>query len=148
MVTLVGTQRDYIKALQDLLELEYDSLEAYTAAIDRLENESYKNKLANFKSDHERHIREITQILKNHDIKVKSGPSGKQILLIGGIAISSLISDKAILKAMLNAEEDTVTAYERMSKHDDIASDTVETIKAGLHDEKSHRDWIKQAIEN
>lgn len=43
MATLVGTQKNFADALKALIELDYDAIEAYKAAIDRLENENYKN---------------------------------------------------------------------------------------------------------
>lgn len=42
MVTLVGMQDDFGTTLKDLVELEYDAVEAYEAAINRLDNKEYK----------------------------------------------------------------------------------------------------------
>ncbi len=38
MSTLVGTQDSFAKALCSLIELDFDMIEAYEAAINRLEN--------------------------------------------------------------------------------------------------------------
>ncbi|MBL0942527.1 MAG: DUF2383 domain-containing protein, partial [Alphaproteobacteria bacterium] len=75
MVTLVGTQEDFEVALKELLELDYDAVEAYEAAINRLENQEYKTQLNTFKNDHERHIKEISALLKKHNIAPTKGPS-------------------------------------------------------------------------
>lgn len=146
MVTLVGTQPNFFSALADLLELEYDAIEAYTAAIDRLENPQYKESLREFRGDHEQHVKDITKILQKNNLKIKNGPSGKQILLVGNIAIGSLIGDKAILNAMLNAEEDMVTAYERMNKHADKTAESIAVMEKGLKDEQRHREWVKNSL--
>ena len=42
MATLVGTQTKFVDALKELAELDHDAIEAYEAAINRLENEFYK----------------------------------------------------------------------------------------------------------
>ena len=36
MTTLVGTQTKFVKAVRELVELDFDALEAYNAAINRL----------------------------------------------------------------------------------------------------------------
>ena len=64
MVTLVGIQTEFEDALKDLIELDYDAVEAYDAAINRLENQDFKEKLNIFKADHEWHIQELSSILK------------------------------------------------------------------------------------
>ena len=38
MVTMVGKQKSFIEAVKELVELDYDILGAYEAAIDKLEN--------------------------------------------------------------------------------------------------------------
>lgn len=53
MVTMVGNQTDFIDAVKKLLELEYDAVEAYESAINRIESENYKAMLINFKKDHD-----------------------------------------------------------------------------------------------
>ena len=66
MTTLVGTQKDFAIALKELIGLDYDAVEAYKAAIDRIKNEDCKNQLQKFKQDHERHIEELNNILILH----------------------------------------------------------------------------------
>ena len=64
MVTIVGMQGDFASALKDLVELDYDAVEAYEAAINRLDDEEYKDVLKTFKEDHERHISELSDVLR------------------------------------------------------------------------------------
>lgn len=69
MPTLVGIQADFAKALRELVELDYDAVEAYKVAIKRLKNRKYKDRLQQFKKDHERHINELNTVLFAHDEK-------------------------------------------------------------------------------
>lgn len=147
MVTLVGMQNDFISALKNLLELEYEALETYVAAIDRIENEQYKEGLSQAKSDHERHIKELSTFFKNKGEKAPHGPSGMQVLSIGKVALASLIGDKAILQAMVQAENDTNTAYERMNEHKNKMAELDSILKQGLADERKNREWLKKTIE-
>jgi ferritin-like metal-binding protein YciE len=143
MVTKVGMQDEYADALKDLLELECDALEAYEAAIKRLEDENYKQKMLEFSQDHKRHIKEISEVLNAHNITYTPGPSAKQWLTKGKVILANLMGDKKILDAMLSNEVDTNAAYERMQARVDIWDGSRSIIIRGLVDEKRHKSWLE-----
>jgi rubrerythrin len=147
MVTLVGLQTDVVDAIQDLIELDYDAVEAYQAAINRLDNQVYKIQLRQFMADHERHIQELSTVLRRHSEEVPEGPSiGKQWLTKGKVVIANLMGDNAILLAMRSNEVDTNKAYERMSKRADLPVDISNIIARGLEDERRHKAWLESII--
>jgi rubrerythrin len=146
MTTAVGKQEEFCDALVELVELDYDAVEAYEAAINRLGNEGYKNMLEKFKQDHQRHITELSGVLKSHGEDVPQGPSAKQWLTKGKVVMANLVGDKAILSAMQTNEVDTNTAYERMNDRQDKWEDTVLFLKRGLEDEKRHKLWIDSQL--
>lgn len=146
MVTKVGLQANFVAALKDLLELDYDAIEAYEVAINRLENQEYKSKLTEFKKDHERHVSELTALLKKHNEDAPTGPSGKQWLTKGKVILADLAGDNAILVAMRSNEIDTNTAYERLNEFDDKWSDSVDILKRGLDDERKHKAWLESVL--
>ncbi|WP_032114209.1 DUF892 family protein [Candidatus Paracaedibacter symbiosus] len=147
MVTLVGMQANFEDALKDLIELDYDAVEAYDAAINRLENQEFKEKLNIFKADHEWHIQELTNVLKKRNIDPPSGPStGKQWLTKGKVVLANLIGDNVILRAMISNEIDTNTAYERISLREDMWSEAKDIIRRGLEDEKRHKKWLENSV--
>jgi rubrerythrin len=145
MVTLVGTQGDLAAAIKELIELDYDAVEAYEAAINRLDNQDYKEKLSEFKKDHQRHIQELSILLGQHQItEIPSGPSTiKQWLAKGKVVLAELVGDSAILAAMKSNEIDTNTAYERFSAREDLWADARPIILRGLEDEKRHKAWLE-----
>lgn len=144
MTTLVGTQGEFSSALKELVELDYDAVEAYEAAINRLENTAYIEKLTDFKNDHLRHIKDLTDLLKKHNEEAPTGPSMvKQWLAKGKVVLANLAGDEAILSAMNSNEIDTNTAYETMDNRKDKWDDAVEIIKQGLADEKRHKEWLE-----
>jgi rubrerythrin len=148
MVTLVGTQEDFETVLKELIELDYDAVEAYEAAINRLESQEYKAQLNTFKADHERHIKEISALLKQHNIDSPEGPSiGKQWLAKGKVILANLIGDTTILRAMMSNEIDTNTAYERVLNHEKLWPDSKDIIKRGLLDERKHKKWLENVLE-
>jgi rubrerythrin len=146
MATFVGTQENFTEALQALVELEYDAIEAYQTAIDKLDNIEYKKQLEAFKKDHQRHIEELSATLMNHAEKAPTGPSSKQWLTKGKVVLATLIGDRAILSAMLDNEDDMNVAYERMVRRDDQWKDVKECVAQGLADEVRHKNWLKQAL--
>src|SRR5688572_13461064 len=54
-----------IKTLKELMQLDYDAVLAYTRAIDGIEPQyaDIRTRLAEFRNDHERHIREISDVI-------------------------------------------------------------------------------------
>ena len=147
MVTLAATQSHFEDAMNDVLELEYDALEAYKTAIHKLENKEYQNQLKEFRADHEKHIKEISSLLKSKNIKPVSGPdSGKQWLAKGKVHLANLFGDKAILQAMISNEKDTNTAYERILTHKHRWSEAHDTLLSALEDEEYHKDWLEQTV--
>lgn len=144
MVTMVGKQTEFGNALKELIELDYDAVEAYEAAINRIENTEFKTNLQKFMDDHRRHIKELSDILKKHNCDAPTGPSsGKQWLAKGKIVLANLVGDKTILSAMLSNEEDTNTAYQRMSERTDQWEDAKDALLKGLKDERKHKEWLE-----
>ncbi len=147
MTTFVGTQSNFVDAIKDLIELEYDAVEAYEAALNRLEAIEYKEKLSQFESDHNRHIQALTRLLENHNEQAPTGPSlAKQWITKGKVVLANLGGDHAILNAMNSNETDTNTAYERMQARDDKWQDAVEIIRQALEDERRHKAWFESIL--
>jgi rubrerythrin len=149
MATMVGTQKSFTQAIKELVELDYDALEAYESAINNLENPEYKKKFEEFKLDHQRHITELSAFLSRCNETAPGGPDNmKKVLVKGKVELASLFGDQNILSAMLSNEEDTNTAYERINARIGESADKeiAKIIADGLADERKHKDWIQSNI--
>lgn len=146
MTTLVGTQTSFIDAVYALIELDYDAIEAYEAAINRLENAEYRLQMQQFKADHERHVVELSEALAQIGQKPPTGPDAKQYLTQGKVVLAKIMGDKAILTAMRSNEIDTNTAYERVSMHEHITAEFTAIVQRGFADEKRHKAWLEEKI--
>jgi hypothetical protein len=146
MVTNVGTQADFATALQELVELDYDAIEAYEAAIEKLENPEYKMMMQEFKDDHRRHVQEIGEILTAHGKTVPKSADAKKWLTKGKVMIAALMSDISILSAMQSNEVDTNTAYENVNSHEGKWIDIEDILKRGWEDEKRHKAWLDSIV--
>lgn len=143
MTTFVGTQANFADGLKELAELDYDAVEAYEAAINRLENDEAKAHFKGFADDHRRHIKELNEILRSHGLDEVKGPGAKQWLAKGKVVLGGLIGDDSIMMAMRTNEEDTNKAYERMCQHEDVWEDAKKLLQRGWDDEKRHKQWIE-----
>ena len=121
---------------------------AYKLTSARLETSSYKAKVAEFLTDHERHLSELQAIARTMNIKIPDGTDAKAILTQGKIVLADLFGDSAILKAMKTNEDDTVTAYERACQHENLPQDAQQCFTRALADEQRHRTWMQQTAES
>lgn len=146
MVTTVGTENTLEDLLNDLVQLDFDAAEAYRAAIDRLENPTYKSALSEFRDDHLRHTRELGECLRTLGKPVPTQGDAKQILAKGKVVIGGLMGDQAILRAMQSNEDDTVTAYDRAVKFKDVPESVLDILERGDQDEHRHCQWIRSKL--
>jgi rubrerythrin len=145
MVTTVGTEATLVGLVEDLLLLEHDAIAAYEQTIERLSNPSYKQTVAEFKADHDRHVRELTQLAVDIGATPHREGDAKQFLTTGKVALASIMGDSAILKAMRSNEEDTVTAYERATRHTEATPTALAIFEKAHADELRHREWMSNA---
>lgn len=145
MVTFVGNQKNFGEALKELVELEYAAVEAYKTAIERVEKKEYKEKMQEFLRDHERHIQEVSGVLKKKNEEPPKGPNlGKELITTGKVLLANMIGDGTILTAIKSNETDTNTAYERLNNREDIWPEVKDFLKQGLEDERKHKSWLSQ----
>lgn len=138
---------DKVKTLKELVKLDFDAIEAYDAAIERLEDPGYAERLREFRQDHVRHTENLCSILRNLNEDVPQGPDAKRMLTEGKVVIAGLGGDKAVLRAMQANEKVTNTAYEKALEANGTDAATRETLQRNLDDERRHKAWIDEKID-
>ncbi len=146
MATMVGKESNLNERLENLITLDYDAIAAYQAAIERLEDATSKEKLAEFMADHQQHTQNLGAHLRDMGHEPPTEGDMKSLLTKGKVVMAGLIGDKTILQAMKTNEDDTNTAYERAAEHEDTPADVKATLDQNLADERRHREWIEQRI--
>ncbi len=145
---LSGQQVDFVGMLHELVELEFDAIEAYKTAIDRVVDEDFKSLLIRFNEQHERHVVEINHILIARGVEAVKGPTGKRWVIKGEVMLGQAIdNDKGILKVMFYIEEDTNKGYETLCQYK-IWEEAVEILEQGLKDEQGHKRWLEEILDN
>lgn len=144
MTDLVDSE-DIVKHLNDLIELDYDAIAAYQAAIDRLDDNNYKAQLTIFMQDHENHIATLSQLVSQEGGAPATKGDMKVILTKGKVVIANLGGDETILKAMLMNEEVTNKSYEKEVEKD-FPQPIQAILMAHLADERRHKEWLEVAL--
>lgn len=140
---------ELVKQLNDLIALDYDAIEAYQAAIERLEDPDGRAQLRSFLGDHERHTTELAVHVRQLGGAPVTGGGFQRFLTKGKVVLANLAGDAAILKAMRSNEEQTNRGYEdglREADRLNAPRDVRMTLQRNLADERRHRSWIESRI--
>jgi rubrerythrin len=146
--TTTRTESELIAELNDLLQLDYDAVQAYTVAIKSLQNESYSQQLREFRLDHERHIDELVgliQKLGGTAVELPHLPTGLFKLAVQGIGATG--GDRALLIAFKANERQVRDKYRRAAqgRH---TPDVQQVIQRAAADEERHYAWVLETLED
>ena len=143
MGTMVAKNEDLTKLMNDLIALDYDAIEAYAAAIERLGTVSDKDQLARFMQDHRQHVIDLSALVRDFGEQPPTEADYKKVLTKGRVVLAGLIDNDAILWAMKSNEDDTNRAYERAVQFQGVPERILAVFQKNLADERRHRDWIE-----
>lgn len=138
---------EVISILNDLLQLDHDALSAYSVAIATLKNSEYRERLRVFRSDHERHVRELSELIKNRGatpINVMHLPTGVFKLALQGAA--GLGGDMSVLvsfKANERQVRDKYRRYAFLAWPEDVSP----ILNAAAADEEKHYAWVRDTLD-
>lgn len=148
MATTVGTGSDLRTVIRNFLLLEHDAIAAYDATIERLQDPTYKAKIREFRGDHERHVRELTDLAGRHGAEAPAEGDMKEMLTTGKVKIAGMTGgDSSVLKAMSSNETDTVSAYSSGSENTIIPAEDRAIFERALSDERRHKTYMDQAAQ-
>jgi rubrerythrin len=134
--------------LNDLLMLDHDAIQAYTLAIRLIENPAYKAQLELFRADHERHIDELSQLIRSRDgtpLELPHLPSGAFKLAVQAIGVAG--GDRAVLLAFKANERQVRDKYRRAARAVHPA-DVTSVLARAADDEVRHYAWALETLED
>ncbi len=139
-------QKQLAKKLKDLVQLDIDAVHAYEKAIANINNTGIREQLEAFKKDHERHIGELSQKMRElGETPPDNKPDMKGYLIEGLTALRSSTGTEGALKAMKSNEKTTNKKYDEARKLD-VMGETKEMIERNYQDEKTHLEYIERAL--
>jgi len=148
------TETALVADLNDLLKLDHDAVQAYTLAIKGLESEEYKARLVEFRGDHQRHIDELTQLVRSRGgtpmemSHVSSGVFKLAVQAVGtGARLTGAAGDRAVLVAFKANERQVRDKYRRLAREVHEA-DVTSVLARAADDEARHYAWVLETLED
>lgn len=139
---------EVLEGLNDLLQLDHDAIGAYDIAIEKLQDRDHADQVLGFRRDHERHIRELNDLIAglggtpmNHPHA--TGPFKAAMQSLGGLA-----GDKGILLAWRTNELQVRTKYDSYASKAMLWPPEVKRIVDGAAlDEERHYRWVADVLQ-
>ena len=135
-----------LNQLESLAKLDVDAVHAYTSAIERIDLPDVKQQLTRFRSEHEKHISDLSPLIVRFGGKAPTrNPDLKGFFIQGFTAIRSMMGNEQALKAMKSNEELTNKTYAKALEFE-FPSDIKEVVRRNRDDERRHLDYVNKCI--
>jgi ElaB/YqjD/DUF883 family membrane-anchored ribosome-binding protein len=140
--------QEVLDGLNDLLQLDHDAIAAYDVAIAKLEDRDHADQIAGYRRDHERHVRELNELVArlggtpaNHPHV--TGPFKTALQSLGGLA-----GDKGLLMAFRTNELAVRTKYDAYASRAMLwPPDVKRTVDGAALDEERHYAWVADVLQ-
>jgi uncharacterized protein (TIGR02284 family) len=146
MGEMTADSEQIVKHLNALIALDYDAIEAYKAAIDRLHSVLDQDQLRSFLADHRRHVSDLTPLVTELRGTPVTEADFKKILTKGKVVLGAVIGDRAVLEAMESNEEVTTKTYQKAATDSAFPTRIRTVLERNLADERRHLAWIQQRL--
>lgn len=142
------TQSDssLVAELNDLMQLDHDAIQAYSLAIRTLENEEFRRQLEEFRGDHQRHVDELTQLVRSRGgvpVHLPHLPTG--IFKLAVQAVGAAGGDRAVLVAFRANERQARDKY-RTAARANHPADVTSVLARAADDETRHFEWVEESL--
>jgi uncharacterized protein (TIGR02284 family) len=138
-----------INLLSDLMQQEINIIHIYDEAIEGVKDPVVRDRLAKFKQTHDRHVRNLSQAVRelgDHPPSPSRDLQGAVSEKVAKIR-SSMSGTEGALKALGGAEEKLGDRY-RTLVPDHMPDATTGVLKQHLSDQKLHLDYINLNIKS
>jgi rubrerythrin len=134
--------------LVTLVQLDIDAVQAYGQAIDNIDIPEIRERLDDFREDHERHIDELSAAIRRLGGEPPERAADfKGYLIEGYTAIRGAMGIAGALRAMKMNEILTNTTYEQALALD-LPNDVMAIIGRNREDERRHLAYIEAVLED
>lgn len=139
--------KEIVKKLSSLVQLDIDAVHAYKEAIDKADNQQVREHLILYRQDHERHITDLsTEIRRLGGTPPEFSLDFKGYLIKGFTSLRSATGTKGALNAMHTNEKLTNKEYEAAQGWD-LPPDLKQVIALAREDERRHLEYIERALQ-
>ncbi len=135
-----------VKNLNSLIQLDIDAVHAYDAAIKNIDDMIIKERLTDFRGDHQRHVTDLSKVVQNlGGTPPTYSPDFKGFLIRGFTTILSATGTEGALKAMETNEKLTTKKYSNALGWD-LTSEAKNLVETNYSDEKLHLEYIQNLL--
>jgi uncharacterized protein (TIGR02284 family) len=134
-----------IEELNDLIRLDRDAIGVYNEAIAKIEEPQIVARLTEFRSDHERHVAELSAIVRRFGGSPPESAGARGIVRKVLTKLAGLVGTEACLKAMESNEEVLNEQYSKRLALD-LPVDVAASVERNYANEGHHLEWVKEAL--
>jgi hypothetical protein len=138
--------RNQLRMLNDIIEIDFDAIEAFEAAIERL-GDADRSQLHQFLADHRRHAVRVAELVSQLGGTPVSKADFRRLVTRGRVLMGGLLSDQAVLKAVRSNEAQIAKAYAFLGKNPAMPYHGTELFAECLADERLHQAWLDRRID-
>lgn len=138
-----------VAELNDLLQLDHDAVAAYDLAIRSLQGQAYRDAIGAFKGDHERHIEELTRLIRDHGgvpVQIPHLPTSIFKLLVQATGALGR-GDASVLLAFKTNERQSRDKYRRAAERITADPQVAVVLGRAAADEARHYAWALQELD-
>jgi uncharacterized protein (TIGR02284 family) len=137
--------RHSIKHLSSLIQLDVDAIQAYNQAIENTDVPEVRERLVEFRDDHERHVLNLSD-----EVRALGGEPPERKRDVKGFFIESFTairsrSTEGALKAMRMNEELINRTYEKALAAE-LTDNARRLVREAYEDEQSHLEYVTYAL--
>jgi rubrerythrin len=137
---------DVIERLNALIQHDLVTSRSYELALEYVDEDAVREAFETFRGDHERHIVELTRVVKDLGGEVKEVTHDvKSVLLDSMTTLRSITGNLGALHAMRTNEKLSASAYAKTSRLD-LPPRVLEVVTRELEDEQNHKAAIEHHI--
>lgn len=138
--------KEIAKKLNCLIQLDIDAVEAYAQALKNIDIKEVYDSIKQFSLDHERHIIELSQALRDlGEQPIERLLDIKGFFIEGFTAIRSATGTPGALKAMKMNEHLTNKTYNEALSYD-FPTDVKQLVQKNYADEQRHLLYIEKTL--
>jgi rubrerythrin len=143
-----ATTTEVLEGLNDLLQLDHDAIGAYEIAIEKLEDRDQADQISGFKRDHERHIRELNQLIVELGGTPENEPHATAPLKQAMQKAGALGGDRGTLIAWRANELQVRTKYDAYAaRAGSWPANVKRVIDEAALDEERHYHWVANVLQ-
>lgn len=144
----ISGDKTVLDLLNELIELDYDAIEAYEAAVGRVVESRDRGRITGFLEDHRRQVKELSALVRNVGGEPPGSGDLEQLFARGKVAIGALFGDRLVLEAMKAHEAELKALNERIAARPDLPERVRAIVTKHLAAERKHHDWIVDRLDS